>query len=122
MAEDALIYSHPNLPHFTLTSASWPPLLDDLSTGSIKNVAHLEAHLGSPSALDSMMNRSLILELIDQTDMVFRLAAAVGVRLIVEEPVHTLEANIKTTALLLDLRGASRSRPCLPPPRRSKGS
>jgi UDP-glucose 4-epimerase len=85
-------------------------------------VAHLKAHLGFPYVLDSMMNRSLILELIDQTDMVFPLAAAVGVRLIVEEPVRTIEANIKTTALLLDLRDASRSRSCLPPPQRSMGS
>jgi UDP-glucose 4-epimerase len=49
------------------------------------------------------MNRSLVLELIDQTDVVFHLAAAVGVRLIVEEPVRTIETNIKATELILDL-------------------
>ena len=49
------------------------------------------------------MNRSLMLELIDQSDVVFHLAAAVGVRLIVEEPVRTIETNIKATELLLDL-------------------
>ena len=87
-----------------LLQRGWPVVvLDDLSTGSIKNVAHLKAHPGFSYVLDSVMNRSLILELIDQSDVVFHLAAAVGVRLIVEEPVRTIETNIKATELLLDL-------------------
>jgi UDP-glucose 4-epimerase len=87
-----------------LLQRGWPVVvLDDLSTGSMKNVAHLKAHPGFSYVLDNVMNRSLMLELIDQTDVVFHLAAAVGVRLIVEEPVRTIETNIKATELLLDL-------------------
>ncbi|MGH8068623.1 MAG: NAD-dependent epimerase/dehydratase family protein [Candidatus Entotheonellia bacterium] len=78
-------------------------VLDDLSTGSIKNVAHLKTHAGFSYVLDSVMNRSLLLELIDQAEVIFHLAAAVGVRLIVEEPVRTIETNIKATELVLEL-------------------
>jgi UDP-glucose 4-epimerase len=78
-------------------------VLDDLSTGSIKNVAHLKTHAAFSYVLDSVMNRPLMLELIDQAEVIFHLAAAVGVRLIVEEPVRTIETNIKATELVLEL-------------------
>jgi UDP-glucose 4-epimerase len=78
-------------------------VLDDLTTGSIKNIAHLKARPSFSYVLDTVMNRSLMLELIDRADVVFHLAAAVGVRLIVEEPVRTIETNIKATELMLDL-------------------
>jgi UDP-glucose 4-epimerase len=78
-------------------------VLDDLSTGSIKNVAHLKTHPGFAYVLDTVMNRALMLELIDQADVIFHLAAAVGVRLIVEEPVRTIATNIKATELILEL-------------------
>jgi nucleoside-diphosphate-sugar epimerase len=87
-------------------------VLDDLSTGSIKNIAHLKARPGFSYILDSVMNRSLMLELIDRADVVFHLAAAVGVRLIVEQPVRTIETNIKATELMLDLCGR-KQRPIL---------
>jgi UDP-glucose 4-epimerase len=80
-------------------------VLDDLSTGSIQNVMHLKTNPGFSYVLDSVMNRSLTLELIDRADVVFHLAAAVGVRLIVEEPVRTMETNIKATELILELCG-----------------
>ena len=78
-------------------------VLDDLSTGSIKNVAHLKAQARFSYVLDSVMNRALMLELVDQAEVIFHLAAAVGVRLIVEEPVRTIETNIKATELILEL-------------------
>jgi UDP-glucose 4-epimerase len=78
-------------------------VLDDLSTGSIKNIAHLKARPHFSYVLDTVMNRSLMLELIDRADAVFHLAAAVGVRLIVEQPVRTIETNIKATELVLEL-------------------
>jgi UDP-glucose 4-epimerase len=78
-------------------------VLDDLSTGSIKNVAHLKTQASFSYVLDSVMNRSLMLELVDQAEVIFHLAAAVGVRLIVEEPVRTIETNIKATELVLEL-------------------
>jgi UDP-glucose 4-epimerase len=78
-------------------------VIDDLSTGSIENIAHLKGHSRFSYTLDAVTNRPLVLELIDRADVVFHLAAAVGVRLIVEEPVRTIETNIKATELVLEL-------------------
>jgi UDP-glucose 4-epimerase len=87
-----------------LLQRSWTvEVLDDLSTGSIENIAHLKGHRRFSYVLDSMMNRPLLLELVDRADVVFHLAAAVGVRLIVEQPVRTIETNIKATELVLEL-------------------
>jgi UDP-glucose 4-epimerase len=87
-----------------LLQRSWiVEVLDDLSTGSIKNIAHLKARPHFAYVLDTVMNRSLLLELVDRADVVFHLAAAVGVRLIVEQPVRTIETNIKATELVLEL-------------------
>jgi UDP-glucose 4-epimerase len=77
--------------------------IDDISTGSIQNIAHLKSHPRFSYVLDTVMNRPLMLELVDEADVVFHLAAAVGVRLIVEQPVRTIETNIKATELLLEL-------------------
>jgi nucleoside-diphosphate-sugar epimerase len=87
-------------------------VLDDLSTGSMKNVAHLKTQPRFSYVLDTVLNRSLMLELVDRADVVFHLAAAVGVRLIVEEPVRTVETNIKATELILEL-GARKRKPVL---------
>ena len=61
-------------------------VVDDLSTGSIENISHLKGHPHFSYTLDSVMNRPLMLELVDRADVIFHLAAAVGVRLIVEKP------------------------------------
>jgi UDP-glucose 4-epimerase len=87
-------------------------VVDDLSTGSIHNISHLKGHPHFSYALDSVMNRSLMLELVDRADVIFHLAAAVGVRLIVEKPVHTIETNIKATELVLEL-AARKQKPLL---------
>jgi len=78
-------------------------VLDDLSTGSIDNIAHLKAHQNFEYSIDTVMNRPLLAELVDTTDAVFHLAAAVGVRLIVESPVRTIETNVRATELVLEL-------------------
>jgi len=78
-------------------------VIDDLSTGSIDNIAHLKEYPGFSYVLDTVMHRSLMMELVDRADVVFHLAAAVGVRLIVEQPVRTIETNIKATELVLEL-------------------
>ena len=83
-------------------------IIDDLSTGSIENIEHLKGNPNFSYVLDTVLNRSLMLELVDRADVVFHLAAAVGVRMIVERPVHTIEVNIKSTELVLEL--ASRKR------------
>jgi nucleoside-diphosphate-sugar epimerase len=87
-------------------------IVDDLSTGSIENISHLKGHPRFAYLLDTVMNRPLMLELVDRADMIFHLAAAVGVRMVVERPVHTIETNIKATELVLEL-AAKKHRPVL---------
>jgi UDP-glucose 4-epimerase len=76
-------------------------VLDNLSTGSIDNISHLKRTPGFTYAIDSVTNESLLAEMIDRSDVVFHLAAAVGVKLIVEQPVHTIETNVHGTEVVL---------------------
>jgi UDP-glucose 4-epimerase len=76
-------------------------VIDDLSTGSIDNITHLKSDKRFSYAIDSVTNEPLLAELIDQSDVVFHLAAAVGVKLIVEQPVHTIETNVHGTEVVL---------------------
>jgi UDP-glucose 4-epimerase len=77
-------------------------VLDDLSTGSIKNIEHLKTHKNFRYNIDSVNNVPLTAELIDRADVVYHLAAAVGVKLIVESPVRTIETNIRCTEIVLE--------------------
>src|ERR687896_426685 len=76
-------------------------VLDDLSTGSIENIRHLKKHARFSYTIDSVHNAPVVAELVDQCDVVFHLAAAVGVKLIVESPVHTIETNVRGTEVVL---------------------
>ena len=76
-------------------------ILDDLSTGSIDNIEHLKGAPGFRYVIDSVMNEPLLAEMIDRCDVVFHLAAAVGVRLIIEEPTRTIETNVGGTEVVL---------------------
>lgn len=76
-------------------------ILDDLSTGSIENIEHLKGRKGFSYTVDSVMNEGLTAELIDRADVVVHLAAAVGVKLIVESPVRTIETNVHATEIVL---------------------
>ena len=76
-------------------------VLDNLSTGSIDNIAHLKGQGGFTYDIDSVDNEPLLAELIDRADVVFHFAAAVGVKLIVEQPVHTIETNVHGTEVVL---------------------
>jgi UDP-glucose 4-epimerase len=76
-------------------------VLDNLSTGSIHNILHLKGTPGFSYVIDTVTNEPLLAEMIDQSDVVFHLAAAVGVKLIVEQPVHTLETNVHGTEVVL---------------------
>jgi len=76
-------------------------VLDNLSTGSIDNIAHLKGRAGFEYFIETITNEPLLAELIDRSDVVFHLAAAVGVRLIVEQPVHTIETNVHGTEIVL---------------------
>jgi len=86
-----------------LLSSGWEvSAIDDLSTGSMTNIQHLKGEPGYQYVIDSVMNRGLLAELIDDCDIVFHLAAAVGVRLIVESPIRTLRTNVLATELVLE--------------------
>src|SRR3954468_10402314 len=74
---------------------------DNLSTGSIDNIEHLKAHPRFHYTIESVQNEPVLAEQIDRCDVVFHLAAAVGVKKIVEEPVHTIENNVHGTEVVL---------------------
>jgi len=77
-------------------------LLDNLSTGSMDNIRHLKSFEGMEYHLDNIENRQLVAELVDDADAVIHLAAAVGVKLIVESPVRTIETNVNGTQRILE--------------------
>src|ERR1700732_4979634 len=77
-------------------------LLDNLSTGSMENIRHLKSFERMEYHLDSIENRQLVAELVDDADVVVHLAAAVGVKLIVESPVRTIETNVNGTQRILE--------------------
>ena len=78
-------------------------VLDNLSTGSIENIEALKREARFHYTIDSVTNEPVCAELIDRVDVVFHLAAAVGVRLIVESPVNTIETNVHGTEMVLKL-------------------
>ena len=84
-----------------LTKGHEVMVIDDLSTGSMNNIAHLKGRPGFEYVIDSIMNEPLTAELVDRADVVFHLAAAVGVKLIVEAPVRTIETNVHGTEVVL---------------------
>lgn len=87
-------------------------LLDDLSTGSMDNLAHLAGRDGFEYRIGSALDVPLVTECLDRCDATVHLAAAVGVRLIVERPVHTIETNIRATEVVL-AAAAKKQKPVL---------
>ena len=77
-------------------------IIDDLSTGSIENIEPLKTHKKFKYVIDTVMNKPVLSELIDNCQIVIHLAAAVGVKLIVESPVRTIETNIRGTEAVLE--------------------
>ena len=78
-------------------------VIDDLSTGSIRNIQHLKNQPRFHYTIEAVQNQPVTAELIDQCDVVVHLAAAVGVKLIVESPVRTIETNVHGTEVVLSL-------------------
>jgi len=76
-------------------------ILDDLSTGSVGNIRRIKDEPKLSYWFDSVMNKSLLAELVDESDLIVHLAAAVGVRLIVESPIRTIETNVRGTEMVL---------------------
>ncbi len=85
-----------------LASRHQVTIVDNLSTGSMENVGHLRQQPGFRYEIDDISNLRLVRELVDDADVIFHLAAAVGVRLIVESPVRTIETNIRGTEIVLE--------------------
>jgi UDP-glucose 4-epimerase len=77
-------------------------LLDNLCTGSVENIRHLKTSPRMAYHLDNIENRQLVAELVDDADIIVHLAAAVGVKLIVESPVRTIETNVNGTQQILE--------------------
>jgi UDP-glucose 4-epimerase len=77
-------------------------VLDDLSTGSLANIEHLRANPRFHFVLDSILHPAVVNELVNKVDVVYHLAAAVGVKTIVEQPVRTLRVNLEGTETVLD--------------------
>ncbi len=77
-------------------------LMDNLSTGSMENIRHLKKFDRMQYFLEPLENRQLLAELVDEADIIFHLAAAVGVKLIVESPVRTIETNVNGTQMVLE--------------------
>ena len=77
-------------------------LMDNLSTGSMENIRHLKKYDRMHYFLEPLENRQLLAELVDEADIIFHLAAAVGVKLIVESPVRTIETNVNGTQMVLE--------------------
>jgi UDP-glucose 4-epimerase len=80
-------------------------VIDDLSTGAIQNIAPLKEDQRFSYTVDSCHERRVVAELIDDADFVFHLAAAVGVQLIVDSPVRTIETNVHCTEVVLEAAG-----------------
>ena len=78
-------------------------VIDDLSTGTIENIQHLKENRRFHYTIDTVHNQPVAAELVDQCDVIFHLAAAVGVKLIVESPVRTIETNVRGTEVILAL-------------------
>lgn len=85
-------------------------ILDDLSTGAMENIAHLVGRKGFEYRIGSALDVPLVSEFVDRADLTFHLAAAVGVKLIVERPVHTIETNVRATEVVL-AAAAKKQRP-----------
>jgi UDP-glucose 4-epimerase len=85
-------------------------VVDNLSTGSIENIEHLKESPRFHYTIDSVLNEPVLAELVDRVEVVFHLAAAVGVRLIVESPVNTIETNVHGTEMVLKLANKKRKK------------
>jgi UDP-glucose 4-epimerase len=85
-------------------------VIDDLSTGTIENIRHLKNNPRFHYTIDSVHNQPVTAELVDQSDVVVHLAAAVGVKLIIESPVRTIETNVRGTEVVLALANKKKKR------------
>jgi len=99
-----------HLSEFLVERGETVSVIDDLSTGSVANLALIRTHPSFRLHVDSITNVSLLNELVDEADLIVHFAAAVGVRLIVESPVRTIELNVHGTELVLQAAAKKQKR------------
>lgn len=85
-------------------------IVDDLSTGCVHNIRRLKTAGNLKYYFDTVTNRQLMTFLVDEADVIYHLAAAVGVRLIMQRPTHTMETNIRGTEIILELAARKKTR------------
>lgn len=85
-------------------------VIDDLSTGSLENIAHLRSNPRFHLIVDSVMNEAVMNELVNRVDHIYHLAAVVGVKLVVDSPVRTLETNLKCSEIVFKLAYQARKK------------
>ncbi|MCD6401538.1 MAG: GDP-mannose 4,6-dehydratase [Anaerolineales bacterium] len=90
-----------HLAEILLKRGYWVTVIDDLSTGRFENIAHLVENPRFKFAIDTIMNEVVMDRLVSECETIYHLAAAVGVRLIVERPVHTIQTNVMGTEAVL---------------------
>jgi len=90
-----------HLAEYLLMKGEQVIVIDDLSTGSVANLLHLKGNSKLECHYETIFDRHLLAELVDRSDVIYHLAAAVGVRLIIERPVHTIETNVTGTERVL---------------------
>jgi len=90
-----------HLTEYLLSLAQEVYIIDDLSTGSINNISHLKSHPRFHYTIDTVMHEPVLAELIDICEVVYHLAAAVGVKLVIKSPTRAIETNLKGTELVL---------------------
>jgi UDP-glucose 4-epimerase len=117
MADDVLItggagFIGSHLTDALLSAGHRVHVIDDLSTGSMDNIQHLKVHPAFSYTIESCANRAVVADLVDGVDVVYHLAAAVGVELIVESPVRTIETNVYCTEVVLS-QAALKRKPVL---------
>jgi len=96
-----------------LQAGHYVTIIDDLSTGSIKNIESFKTHPKFEKHIDTIMNEKLMISLIQKSDYIFHLAAAVGVKYIIENALHSLTVNVKGTELILKYANKFENKPVL---------
>ncbi|MBN2143892.1 MAG: GDP-mannose 4,6-dehydratase [Candidatus Aureabacteria bacterium] len=101
-----------HLAQYLLNEGNHVQIIDDLSTGSMKNILPFKDNPGFSYTIDSCQNKNLMAELVDRCDEIYHLAAAVGVKLIVEDPARTIHLNYTLTEIVLEM-AAKKGKPVL---------
>jgi UDP-glucose 4-epimerase len=97
-------------------------VLDDLSTGSIDNIEYLKRHPYFHYTIGRVQNASVTAELVDRVDMVYHLAAEVGVRRVIDSPISTIENNVQATEVVFNAAAKKGKRVLFTSTSRSTGS